>query len=140
MANGLFDFGRQKFLEGAIGWNSSTIKRVLLRSYSVNLATHQFLSDVTGGGGGTIVSTSAALGSKTSNSPVGGVADAADSVFTAVAAGAACTSIVTYVDTGVAGTSTLIHYTDTATGLPVTPTGGDIQDQFDNGTNRIFKL
>jgi hypothetical protein len=29
---------------------------------------------------------------------------------------------------------------DTATGLPFTPTGGDVSIVWDNGTNRIFKL
>lgn len=137
MSNSLYDYGRQKFLEGAVPWLTGSIKRALVRGYTPNLATHQFLSDVTGAGGGTIVATSAALTGKTS---VAGVADAADSVFTAVTAGAACAHVITHLDTGVAGTSILIHLTDTATGLPVTPVGADVQDQFDNGPNKIFKL
>lgn len=137
MANALFDLGRQGFLDGSIDWDTDTIKVVLVRGYTVNLATHQFLSDVTGGGGGTIVATSSALGSKT---VAAGVADAADVTFSAVAAGAAIPYIVIYKDTGVAGTSRLIAYIDTATNLPVTPNGGDIVVQWDNGANKIFKL
>jgi hypothetical protein len=34
----------------------------------------------------------------------------------------------------------LIAYIDTATGLPVTPGGGDIDITWDNGSNKIFKL
>jgi hypothetical protein len=34
----------------------------------------------------------------------------------------------------------LIAYIDTATGLPVTPNGGDITIAWDSGANRIFKL
>jgi len=102
----------------------------------VNLATHQYLSDVTGAGG-TLVATSANLASK---SAAAGVADAADITFTAVAAGAACPYLIIYKDTGTAGTSPLIAYIDTATGLPVTPNGGDITVAFDNGANKIFKL
>jgi hypothetical protein len=40
----------------------------------------------------------------------------------------------------VASSSPLICIFDTATNLPVTPNGGDITIQFDNGTNKIFKL
>lgn len=137
MANALYDLGRQGFLDGSIDWDTDTIKVVLVRGYTVNLATHQFLSDVTGGGGGTIVATSAALGSKT---VAAGVADAADVTFTAVASGAAIPYIIVYKDTGTATTSRLIAYIDTATNLPVTPNGGDIVVQWDNAANRIFKL
>jgi len=34
----------------------------------------------------------------------------------------------------------LIAYIDTATGLPFTPSGGDIEVVWDAGANRIFKL
>jgi hypothetical protein len=47
---------------------------------------------------------------------------------------------VIYKDTGTAATSPLIAYIDTATGLPVTPNGGDITVTWDNGSNKIFKL
>jgi hypothetical protein len=32
------------------------------------------------------------------------------------------------------------HYIDAATGLPLTPNGGDVTIQWDNGANKIFKL
>lgn len=137
MANALYDLGRQGFLDGSINWSTDTIKMAGVRGYAVNLATHQFLSDVTGGGGGTIAITSAAFASKT---VAAGVADAADITYTAVAGGAAIPYFVIYKDTGVATTSRLICYIDTATNLPVTPNGGDIIVQFDNGANKIFKL
>jgi len=137
MANALYDGGREAFLTGAVNWEADTIKVALVRGYTVNTATHVYLSDVTGAGGGTIVATSAALSSKT---PTAGVADAADFTWSAVGTGAACPYIVIYKDTGVAATSRLIAYIDTATGLPVTPNGGDITVTWDNGVNRIFKL
>lgn len=137
MANGLFDKGREKFLSGSISWSSDTIKECLVRGYAVNLATHEFLSDVTGGGGGTIVATSGALASKTVTA---GVADAADVTHSAVASGAAIPYIIIYKDTGSAATSPLVAYIDTATNLPVTPNGGDITITWDNGANKIFKL
>ncbi len=139
MANALFSLARESFLtqNPSIDWDTDNIKVALVRAYTVNLATHQFLSDVTGGGGGTIVATSANFGGKTATA---GVADANDITFTAVAAGAACPYLVNYKDTGVAGTSPLIAYIDSATNLPITPNGGDISVAFDSGPNKIFAL
>lgn len=140
MSNALYAAGRQKILEGSIAWLTDNVKCALVRSstYTPNLATDAFLSDVTAGGA--VVSTSANLASKTST---GGVADAADTVFTAVPAGAACQYVVIYKDTGTPSTSPLIALIDTAggsPGLPVTPSGVDVNLQFDNGANKIFKL
>lgn len=132
MATGLYDKGREGFLDGSIDWDSNNIKCALVTSgYTANLATHDFLDDVTN-----IQATSGNLASKTVTA---GVADAADVTFTAVS-GSACNAIVIYQDTGVAATSRLIAYIDSGTGLPVTPNGGDITIQWDSGANRIFKL
>lgn len=136
MANAVYDTGRASFLTGGLNWTGDTIKVSLVRSYTYSSA-HDFLDDITGGGGGTLVATSSALGSKTATA---GVADAADVTFSAVAAGAACNHLVIYKDTGTASTSNLIAVIDTATGLPVTPNGGDITVAWDNGSNKIFKL
>ena len=76
------------------------------------------------------------LGSKTSTL---GVLDAADITFSAVS-GSAIGAIILYKDTGSAASSPLILYLDTATGLPITPNGGDIIVQWDSGPNRIVKL
>ena len=67
------------------------------------------------------------------------MADAADITHTAVS-GASVESIEVYKDSGVESTSRLIANIDTATGLPVTPNGGDITVAWDNGVNKIFKL
>ena len=135
MANALYDLGRQGFLDGSINWSGDTIKAVLIDTgtYTVNLSTHEFLSDIASGAR---VATSGALASKTVTA---GVADAADVTFTAVS-GSSAEAIVLYQDTGTVGTSRLIAYIDTATGLPVTPNGGDITVAFDSGSNKIFKL
>jgi len=135
MANSLYDKGREAFLTGAINWSSDTIKVVLVdgADYTVNLSTDQYLSDVPSGAR---VATSSALGSKTTTA---GVADAADVTLTAVT-GDPSEALVIYKDTGVASTSPLIAYIDTATGLPVTPNGGDITIAWDSGANKIFKL
>ena len=135
MANALYDKGRQGFLEGSIDWDTDTIKAVLIDAadYTVNLATHQYLSDIPSAAR---VATSAALSGKTVTN---GVADANDFTFTAVS-GDPSEALVIYKDTGTEGTSRLIAYIDTATGLPVTPNGGDINVAWDNGANKIFKL
>lgn len=137
MANALFDKGRESFLSQnpALDWDTDTILLVLVDHGSDTPvpATDQFLSDI---GAGARIATSSALGSKTVTS---GVADAADVTLTSVS-GASVESIVIYKDTGVAGTSPLIAYIDTATGLPVTPNGGNITISWDNGANKIFKL
>ena len=56
-----------------------------------------------------------------------GVADANDSTYTSVS-GATIEAIMIYKDTGVASTSRMIAYIDSATGLPLTPNGGDINN------------
>lgn len=135
MANALYDKGREGFLDGSIDWDTDNIKAVLVDTadYTVNLSTHDNLDDIPSGAR---VATSGNLASKTVTA---GVADAADITFSAVT-GDPCEAIVLYKDTGVESTSRLIAYIDTATGMPVTPNGGDITVQWDNGANKIFKL
>lgn len=135
MANALFDKARQRFLEGQFNWNTDTIKAVLVDTgtYTVNLSAHEFLSDI---GTGARITTSGAFTGKTTT---GGAADANDVTFTSVT-GASIEAIVLYKDTGTDATSPLIAFIDTATGLPITPNGGDIIVTWDNGANKIFKL
>lgn len=135
MANTLYDYARQRFLESQINWMSDTIKVILVDtgSYTPNTASHQYLSDVSGS------ARIAGPVTLTSKATTGGAADAADCTFTAVS-GASIEAIVIYKDTGTESTSPLIAYIDTATGLPITPNGGDIIVTWDNGTNKIFKV
>ena len=135
MANALFDKARQRFLEGQFNWNTDTIKAALVDTgtYTVNLSAHEFLSDI---GTGARISTSGAF---TGKATTGGAADANDITFTSVT-GASIEAIVLYKDTGTDSTSPLIAFIDTATGLPITPNGGDIIVTWDNGANKIFKL
>lgn len=135
MANALYDYGREQFATAGINWVTDTIKVVLVDvgTYSVSLSTHQFFSSVPGGA---VVGVAGTLASKTATA---GVCDAADLTFSTVS-GASIEAIVIYKDTGSSATSPLIAYIDTATGLALTPNGGDITVQWDNGTSRIFKL
>ena len=135
MANALYDLRRQAFLEGGIAWLTDNIKLVLVDAgdYTVNLVTDEFLDDVPSAAR---VATSGNFATKTSTI---GVADAADVTLTAVS-GDQSEALVIYRDSGSPATSELLAYIDTATGLPVTPSGGDITIQWDSGANKIFKL
>lgn len=135
MANTLYDKGRERFLTAALNWSTDTIKAFLIDTgaYTANFSTHEFLSDVAGAAR---IAGPITLVSKTTT---GGAADAGDTTFTSVS-GTSIEAIILYKDTGVEGTSPLIAYIDTATGLPITPNGGDIIVTWDNGTNKIFKL
>ena len=132
MANALYDLGREAFLSGDITWDGDAIKTILVDSalYTPNLATDQFLSDVPAG---SRTATSSDLVSKT-------VAAAGDVTYSAVPIDAPQEYVVIYQDTTVEGTSRLIALIDTATGLPVTPNGGDIIVQWSSGADKIFKL
>ncbi|HPC57604.1 MAG TPA: hypothetical protein PK689_01250 [Kiritimatiellia bacterium] len=135
MANTLYDYARQRFLEGQLNWLTDTIKVYLVDTgaYTPQTAIHQYLADIT------LSARIAGPVTLTSKSTTGGAADAADCTFTSVS-GATIEAIVIYKDTGSEATSPVIAYIDTATGLPITPNGGDIIVTWDNGTNKIFKV
>lgn len=132
--NVLYDFGRSSFLDGLISWTTHTIRAVLVDAtvYQVDLANHQWLSSVSSG----IVATSGPLANK---SVTAGVANADPITFTGVS-GPTCSAIVLYRDTGVASTSRLIAYLTQATGLPVSPNGGNVVVSWDTAASKIFKL
>lgn len=74
---------------------------------------------------GARIAVSAAVGSPTVGTVAVGTFDHADVTFTGVA-GASVESLTYYKHTGTDSTSPLIMNIDSATGLPVTPNGGDI--------------
>lgn len=135
MANALYDKGREGFLAGDIDWDANTIKLVLVDegADTIDLANDTNLSDRAA------ASRIATSGAFTTKTVTNGVADAADVTLTAVS-GATVESFDIYKDTGTDTTSRLIANIDTATGLPLTPNGGDVTVTWDNGANRIFKL
>ena len=121
MANALYTKGKEAILDGSINLESDTIKCVLVDSadYTPNLSTHDNLDDVPSGAR---VGTAQTLGSK---SFTAGVFDASDVTFTSVT-GDPSEYILIYKDSGVESSSRLLALFDTATGLPVTPNGGNI--------------
>lgn len=136
MANALFDKGREGFLGGDIDWDAHNIKLILV-DHGVDTpvpATDDFLDDIASGAR---VATS---GNFTTKTKTNGVADADDVTLTAVT-GATVESIVIYNDTPATEAGKhLIAFIDTATGLPLTPNGGNVTVQWQTGGNAIFKL
>jgi ApbE superfamily uncharacterized protein (UPF0280 family) len=132
----MYEQGREGFLDGSIDWDTDDIRTTLVDTgtYTVNLTTHKFLSAIAPS---VLVATmNSGMAGKTVTF---GVADANDVTFTAVS-GTSVEALVLYKWSGTDAGSRLIAYIDTATGLPVTPNGGDITVQWDSGANRIFKL
>lgn len=135
MANSLYDAGRENFLGGDIDWDANDIKLVFVDEAddTIDLAADQDLADRAVG---SRVATSGNFSTKTKTA---GVADA-DDVTVSTVTGDQFESIDIFKDTGVEGTSLLICNIDSATGLPLTPNGGNITVQWDSGANKIFKL
>ena len=135
MANTLYDFARQRFLAAQINWMTDTIKVLLVDTgaYTPQTAVHQYLADIS------IAARIAGPVTLTSKTTTGGAADGADVTFTSVT-GASIEAIVIYADTGTEATSPLIAYIDTATGLPITPNGGDIIVTWDSLATELEKL
>lgn len=142
MASGLYDKGREGLIAAEIDLDTAVIKVAMIDTgaYTVDLATHKFMSDVTG-----IVSAPQTLTGKTVTN---GVFDANDVTFPA-ATGASVEALIIYQASAVgggadvaAGSQRVIAYLDNAAiaGLPVAPDGTDIIITWDSGANKIFKV
>lgn len=134
MANALYAKGKEKILSAAVNFTADAIKVALVKNtYPQNLAADEFYTDISA----YVVGTPQTLTTKTA---AGGVFDAADVVFSAVAAGDTLEGVVIYKDSGVAGTSALLAYVDDITGFPLAANGGDITIAWSNGAYKIFSL
>lgn len=134
MANSWYDSGLEGILDGTIDVLADDIRIALVTGgYTRNVATDTYLSTV---GGGNIVARSAAFTSKTAT---GGVFDAADITISAVS-GSVVTQAVIYKYNASDSAARLIISIDTATGLPLTPNGGDVPVTWSNGSTKIGKL
>lgn len=140
MSSAFYAKGRQHFAQGDLHWKAAagdTFRAALIDTgaYTVDLATHEFLSSVPA------IARIATVTLSTLD-PTDGVLDAANSVFLAVAGSTSCEAIVIYQWTGSDATSPLVLYLDEASaGLPVTPAGSaDIAVTWDNGSEKIAKL
>lgn len=135
MANDYYDAALKAFLDADIDMLVDNIKVVLVdgADYTPNFATDDFLDDIAVGGR---VATSPNLGTK---STTAGAFDAANTTFSSVT-GDPSEYLVIFKDTAVASTSPLICLIDTATGLPVTPNGGDINVTWAGSPNYIMRI
>lgn len=141
MANAFYSYFLNNLLHATTtrpDLDTDTIKLVLIDHGTDTPAptTDDFYNDISAGLVGAL---STALGTKTVGSVGIGVFDAADlaPAFTAVS-GATVESVNLIKDTGTAATSDLMVYWDTATGLPLTPNGGDVNITFN--ASGIFKI
>jgi len=145
MANAVYGKARQAFLNGEIDWHDDDIKCLLIDAtdYVVSIDVDQYCNKDTIPDAARV--TNGLSGNLTTKTETLGVADADDETLSLVS-GEECEAIVIFKDGGDGGVSQsgtndlLIAYIDTATGLPVTPNGGDIKISWDSGANKIFKL
>ena len=145
MGNALYGLAREAFLGGDLDWDANDIKCLLVDTtdYSVSIDVDQYCNKDTIPDAARV--TNGLSGNFASKTKTLGVADAADVTLSTVS-GEQCEAIVIFQDGGGGGvsqsgtTDRLIAYIDTATGLPVTPNGGDITIQWDAGASKIFKL
>jgi hypothetical protein len=132
MANALFNAYRNVVVQGtAPNLSTSTVRGIFVDHADdiPNPVTDQFLSDIAAAA--RVPSSGApALTGKTFGTVDVGVFDADDLTFAALT-GDQVESLVLYVDTGTASTSRLLAVWDTASGLPLTPNGGDVIVRWD---------
>jgi hypothetical protein len=136
VGNKLYDKARNLFLRGDLSWKfgAANWRAILVdiqggAGYTFNQAADDTLAAIPAQARVAEVALSPA-------DPVAGVADAQGVTFLAVT-GAVSEAIV--ICNGVGDAAKLVAYIDTATGLPVTPNGGDINVVWD-AVNKIFKL
>jgi hypothetical protein len=140
VANGIFTVFRNNSLQaGAPNLSSATIKAMFVDHADDTpvLATDDFINDILSAARVPAIASCPALASKTIGTLGAGVFDAADTVFTALT-GDASESLILFEDSGTDTTSDLIAYWDTATGLPLTPNGGDVTVQWNASGIIIF--
>ena len=129
MANALFTAFRNGQLNGTtvVDLDTDTIKAMFVDHADDTpvAATDDFIDDILSAGRVPAIASAPALGTKTVGTVAAGVFDAADTVFTALT-GDAVESLILFKDTGAEATSKLVAFWDTATGLPLTPNGGDV--------------
>jgi len=121
MANAIYTAAKATILAGGIAYLTANIKVTLCDAAddTPNAAADDFYDDVASA---SRVATSGNFASKTATN---GQADAADITFSSVT-GDPSEHLIVWRDTGTESTSDLIALFDTATGLPVTPNGGNI--------------
>ena len=132
MADTPYALGMSALFKGTYNLTGGTMKLMLVNiaggHYVPNFVTDQFLSSIAVGDR---VSSTAALTTVTATAGAGPKSTfAADNTVFSSVSGAACGAVVAYLDTGVPATSPLIWDFDSWSGVPVTPSGSDINVTF----------
>lgn len=118
MADAIYPEAKDAFMSGSINVTSDNLKVALVSSAYTYSAAHDFYDDLSG-----VLATSSAFQATVT----AGVLDFADQTITGLDTGETCAAYILYKDTGVAGTSPLIAYKDSATELPLAGvTGVDV--------------
>lgn len=138
IGNQFYPNGAVRVLNKLVDWDTDDIYVMFVNNtYTFNLADDQ-LSDIAdsektplGDNGKQLASISIA----------GGIFDAADVVFSGVTGTQIIAIVIYQKGIEIDGTdSYLLCYLDTATGLPLTPNGGDITIQWSDTFYKIFSL
>ncbi len=125
----LYNNQLDRLLRGESDWVNATHNAVLVSSTYTFSPTHATLADVTGR-----ISSAAISGKSVAN----GVADASDTVFTAVS-GAAVVAVVVYQVGATEGASPLVAYNDDSASYPLATNGSDIRVNW-HDTGGAFNL
>ena len=118
MADAIYPEGKDAFMSGSIDVTSDNLKISLVSSGYTYSAAHDFYDDLSN-----VLATSAAF----QGTVAAGVLDFPDVTISGLDTGETAAAYVLWKDTGVAGTSPLIAYKDSAAELPLAgATGVDV--------------
>ena len=144
MANTLYDKARGDFAKGIYNWVEDPVYCLLVNDTYVFSAAHTNLSFISGSvGGPRDYGTTGVVGVPLTNKTVetNGAINADSVRFVTVAVGRPAVKAIVLYRLGASDEdSLLIYYADVATGLPITPNGGDIIVTWSTGTNKILRL
>lgn len=132
MPNTFYPKGAQKILGAQINFSTDSISAVLVPSGYTYSTAHEFLSEA-----GALVGAPVSLANK---DITGGVFDADDLDFGALASGSVVKALAIYKDTGAPATSPLLCYLDVVTGFPFATNGGGVSIPWSNGAAKILSL
>lgn len=136
MSNTFYPKGISRFLTADIDVTADTIKVVAVDSTYTYSSTDEFYTDLTG-----VLGTATALSGKSVADD--GIFDASTTSYPGVGIGETVVAWILYKDTGVAGTSPLIAFTDTnddGTSVSRAGDGSNIPIVWSNSTSKVFQL
>lgn len=143
MANTLYDNARRLFALGEINWDTDVLHCFLVNANYTFNAAHTMLESIPTNARdyGTTEAAGVLMPAATNTVESNGAVNAAAVRFVTCEVGdpAVTAIVIARINTDPTD-SELIYYADVATGLPITPNGGDIIVTWSTGTNKIFRL